>query len=63
MSNSKKQSINDTFRHLYKEVHLWSFYETVKTNMVYMNDLVVPKDSAVMGKSKIPKLDSWLSGA
>ncbi|KAK7998764.1 hypothetical protein PG991_014439 [Apiospora marii] len=44
-----KQSTNDEFRHVYGDVQVCSFYETVKTNLGYSQDLVVPKDSAVMG--------------
>ncbi|KAK3321830.1 hypothetical protein B0H66DRAFT_619055 [Apodospora peruviana] len=40
---------NDEFRHVYQDVQLWSFYETIKTRIGYKEDLVVPRESAVMG--------------
>lgn len=40
------QDINDDFRHVCKDVHLWSFYEGVPT----MGVVIVKKSSAVLGK-------------
>lgn len=39
------QIINDEFRHLYQDVHLWSFFETLFTSL----GLIVEKDSAIIG--------------
>lgn len=44
------QIINDDFRHVFQDLRLWSFYETVKTNMGVSQALIVEKDSAVLGK-------------
>ena len=43
------QIINDEFRHVYQGSQLWSFFETVKTNLILSQDLIVGKDSAVIG--------------
>lgn len=43
------QVINDEFRHVYQGSQLWSFFETVKTNLVFSQDLIVGKESAVIG--------------
>ncbi|KAI4207538.1 MAG: hypothetical protein LQ346_000470 [Caloplaca aetnensis] len=43
------QIINDDFRHVFQDLRLWSFYETVKTNMGVSQALIVEKDSAVLG--------------
>ncbi|KAL8952405.1 MAG: hypothetical protein Q9222_001682 [Ikaeria aurantiellina] len=43
------QAINDDFRHVFQELHLWSFYETVKTNLGVSQALIVEKDSAILG--------------
>lgn len=39
-------TINDQFRHVYQDVQLWSFFETVGTTTL---GLIVEKDSAVLG--------------
>lgn len=44
------QVINDDFRHVFQDLRLWSFYETVKTNMGISQTLIVEKDSAVIGR-------------
>ena len=45
MPNSETiQVINDAFRHAYQGIHLWSFFETVKTSL----GMIVEKDSAVL---------------
>lgn len=44
------QAINDQFKRVHQSVQLWSFFETVKTNFGYTQDLVVKKDSAILGK-------------
>lgn len=38
-------TINDQFRHVYNDVQLWSFFETVKTSL----GIIVEKDSAILG--------------
>ncbi|KAL3427212.1 hypothetical protein PVAG01_00721 [Phlyctema vagabunda] len=43
------QEINDEFRHVHGNLHLWSFFETVPTFQGVVTDLVVQKDSAVLG--------------
>ncbi|KAH0556465.1 hypothetical protein GP486_005630 [Trichoglossum hirsutum] len=43
------QSINEEFRHYYGDLELWSFYETVKTNLGVAGALIVNKDSATLG--------------
>jgi hypothetical protein len=44
------QAINDEFRHVHQGLQLWSFFETVPTNLGISNNLIVQKDSAVMGE-------------
>lgn len=41
--------INDAFRHVAKNLDLWSFYETLETSMGLHSTLIVKKDSAVLG--------------
>ncbi|KAL8688736.1 MAG: hypothetical protein Q9218_005424 [Villophora microphyllina] len=43
------QAINDDFRHISQDLRLWSFYETVKTNLGMSQALIVEKDSSVLG--------------
>ncbi|KAL8719491.1 MAG: hypothetical protein Q9225_003518 [Loekoesia sp. 1 TL-2023] len=43
------QAINDDFRHIFQDLQLWSFYETVKTNLGVSQALIVEKDSAILG--------------
>ncbi|KAL8819520.1 MAG: hypothetical protein Q9223_002061 [Gallowayella weberi] len=43
------QAINDDFRHLAQDLRLWSFYESVKTNLGVSHALIVEKDSAILG--------------
>lgn len=43
------QVINDEFRHVYQGSQLWSFFETVKTNLIFSQELIVEKDSAIIG--------------
>ena len=43
------QAINDDFRHIIQHLHLWSFYESVKSNLGVSHVLVVEKDSAILG--------------
>ncbi|KAL8736886.1 MAG: hypothetical protein Q9181_002226 [Wetmoreana brouardii] len=42
------QAINDDFRHIFQDLQLWSFYETVKTHLGVSQTLIVEKDSAVL---------------
>lgn len=41
--------INDDFRHYADNVHLWSFYETLKTNLGMQSVMIVERDSATLG--------------
>ncbi|KAL8764376.1 MAG: hypothetical protein Q9184_000081 [Pyrenodesmia sp. 2 TL-2023] len=43
------QVINDDFRHVFQDLRLWSFYETVKTSIGVSQALIVEKDSAILG--------------
>lgn len=43
------QIVNDEFRHFSEDVRLWSFYETMKTNMGLTSTLIVERDSSVLG--------------
>ncbi|ERF71820.1 hypothetical protein EPUS_01735 [Endocarpon pusillum Z07020] len=43
------QIINDEFRHFSEDVRLWSFYETMKTNIGLTSTLIVERDSSVLG--------------
>ncbi|KAH7157921.1 hypothetical protein B0J13DRAFT_650700 [Dactylonectria estremocensis] len=42
-------SINDAFRHHTDKLHLWSFYETMKTKKAGNSMMVVDRESAVIG--------------
>lgn len=43
------ESINDEFRHIHDRLSLYSFYETVPTNLGIKNSLIVQKESAILG--------------
>jgi hypothetical protein len=43
------QAINEEFRNNYQDLQILSFYETMKTDMVYKKVLIVPQESGVMG--------------
>jgi hypothetical protein len=43
------QIINDQFPHVCQGLRLWSFFETLKTNLGKSQELIVEKDSAVLG--------------
>ena len=45
-------SINDSFRHVADDVQLWSFYETLPSNLILTNAIVVDKASAILGYSR-----------
>ena len=45
-NSESNTTINDQFRHVYHDLDLWSFFETVKTPSL---GLIVEKDSAVLG--------------
>jgi len=45
-------SINDSFRHYAQDLQLWSFYETVPSNFVLTNVIIVDKASATLGYAK-----------
>ena len=42
-------SINETFRHYAQDLQLWSFYETLQSNLILYNSMVVDKSSATLG--------------
>lgn len=42
-------SINDSFRHSAGDVELWSFYETLPSNLVFSNAIIVDRGSATLG--------------
>lgn len=44
------QGINDEFRHVHENLFLYSFFETLPTNLGMSNELIVQKDSAIIGK-------------
>jgi hypothetical protein len=41
--------INDAFRHVIKNLDLWSFYETLETSIGLRSTIIVKRDSAVLG--------------
>lgn len=44
------QVINDTFRHIYQNLKIWSYFEGVRTlDQVF----IVERDSAVLGKAAV----------
>lgn len=45
-NSESNTTINDQFRHVYHDLDIWSFFETVKTPSL---GLIVEKDSAVLG--------------
>jgi hypothetical protein len=45
-------STNDSFRHFAEDLQLWSFYETVPTNLVFANAIIVDSASATLGYSR-----------
>lgn len=45
-------SINDSFRHISKNLHLWSFYETLESNIGGLQVLIVDPSSATLGYEK-----------
>lgn len=48
-NSSLISTVNDTFRHYAQDLRLWSFYETLPTNVLLSNALVVDKFSAILG--------------
>ncbi|KAK1974128.1 hypothetical protein LZ30DRAFT_560493, partial [Colletotrichum cereale] len=46
------ESINDEFRHIHNRLSLYSFYETIPTNVGIKSSLIVEKDSAILGYAK-----------
>jgi hypothetical protein len=56
ISNIERQSemlamLNDTFRHYAPDLTLYSFYESQPTNLRVRSEIIVPRDSAIMGYS------------
>lgn len=53
-------SINDSFRHCATDVQLWSFYETMPSNLVVTKAMIVHKVSATVNhpSEKISPLDA-----
>lgn len=48
-SSDSISSINDSFRHFAEELHLWSFYETVDSDLGFTKVRIVDKNSATLG--------------
>ena len=48
-NSSSVCAINDSFRHFAEDLHLWSFYETLPSNLMFLNVMVVDKSSATLG--------------
>ena len=46
------ETINDEFRHVYDQLRIYSFYETVPTNLGINTTLIVEKDSAILGYAR-----------
>lgn len=42
-------SVNDSFRHVAHSLHLWSFYETLRTNLIVKTVMIVDENSAILG--------------
>ena len=45
-------SNNDSFRHYAEDLQLWSFYETLASNLVLTSAIIVDKASATLGYAK-----------
>lgn len=45
-------SINDSFRHFVDDIRLWSFYETIPSNLMFTKAIIVNKASATLGYAK-----------
>lgn len=45
-------TINDSFRHVSKGLHLWSFYETIRSTIGGLQVLIVDQSSATLGYEK-----------
>lgn len=45
-------TINDSFRHVSKNLHLWSFYETLRSTIGGLQVLIVDQSSATLGYEK-----------
>ena len=48
-NSSSIADINDSFRNYAEDLQLRSFYETVPSSMMFLNTVVVDKDSATLG--------------
>lgn len=48
-SSALLSSVNDTFRHYAQDLQLWSFYETIQSNLPGPKALIVDKVSATLG--------------
>lgn len=48
-NSSSIAAINDAFRNYAGDLQLRSFYETMPSNMMLLNTVVVDKDSAILG--------------
>ncbi|GKZ47041.1 hypothetical protein AbraIFM66951_010381 [Aspergillus brasiliensis] len=46
------QSINDSFRHVADQLHIWSFYETLPCSFKLTSAIIVDKTSATLGYSR-----------
>ena len=45
-------SVNDSFRHCADDLQLWSFYETLNSNLLVKDAIVVDRNSATLGYAK-----------
>lgn len=45
-------SINDSFRHFWGDLQLWSFYESNPSTIIGINTMIVDKSSATLGYPK-----------
>jgi hypothetical protein len=51
-------AINDEFRFFADDLHIWSFYETLKTRTGTNSVMVVERDSAIVGA--LPRLPRFI---
>lgn len=51
-NSTSTEAINDEFRHVCDQLRLYSFYETVPTNLGINSTLIVEKDSAILGYTR-----------
>ena len=47
-------AVNDEFRFFADDLHIWSFYETIKTRTGTSSGVIVDRNSAVIGRQFAP---------